>query len=234
MSYCVNCGVELETTIKDCPLCNTSVINPRVNQLTKAIPPFPSKSGQVEVVKRKDLAILLSTVLLSTGVTCGLLNLFVLKYNLWSLIVIGICILIWVLAIPAVIYTKLSIYTSILFDGLAIATFFWAITFVTDSKTWFFQLVIPIIILVIVLIEIFTFFMRRFRISYLATTLYLFIDLAILCVGIEIFTDTFLYERIELTWSAIVLVVCTIIVVALITMISKKRFRETIRRKLHF
>lgn len=234
MSYCVNCGVELESSIKNCPLCNTLVINPRITQSVKVIPPFPSKSGQVEVVKRKDLAVLLSTVLLSTGLTCGLLNLFVLQYNLWSLIVIGICVLIWVLAIPAVIYTKLSLYTSILLDSFAITTFFWAITFVSDSKEWFFQLAIPITILITLLIEVFIFFMRHFRISYLTTALYLFIELALLCLGIEILTDRFIDNKIHLTWSAIVLVVCTIIVVALVTMISKKRFRETIRRKLHF
>lgn len=29
MSYCVNCGVELEASLKECPLCNTPVINPK-------------------------------------------------------------------------------------------------------------------------------------------------------------------------------------------------------------
>ena len=30
MSYCVNCGVELDNTVKQCPLCDTVVINPRI------------------------------------------------------------------------------------------------------------------------------------------------------------------------------------------------------------
>ena len=29
MSYCVNCGVELERNAGECPLCNTPVVNPR-------------------------------------------------------------------------------------------------------------------------------------------------------------------------------------------------------------
>lgn len=29
MSYCVNCGVELDRSLRACPLCNTPVINPR-------------------------------------------------------------------------------------------------------------------------------------------------------------------------------------------------------------
>ena len=29
MSYCVNCGVELDSTASFCPLCRTPVVNPR-------------------------------------------------------------------------------------------------------------------------------------------------------------------------------------------------------------
>ena len=61
MSYCVNCGVELDASLKNCPLCNTPVINP--NELKKITPPspFPEQRGQVETVHRKDLAVLLTS-----------------------------------------------------------------------------------------------------------------------------------------------------------------------------
>ena len=89
MSYCVNCGVELEKSLQECPLCHTPVINP-VEQ-NKALPPspYPTNKGQVEVVKRKDLGILLSVVLSATSITCLLLNLLVFDSSLWSLAVIG-------------------------------------------------------------------------------------------------------------------------------------------------
>lgn len=234
MSYCVNCGVELNATIKECPLCNTRILNPNILEPTNEVSPFPSKHGQVDVVKRKDLAILLSTVLLSTGATCGLLNLLVFQSNLWSLLIIGICVLLWVFAIPAVIYTKISLYTSLFLDGIVVCAFLWVITLITNSKDWYFEVAIPITILATVLIEIFAFLMRRFRISYLTTALYLIAATGIFCIGIESFLDLFFNDKIQLSWSAIVLVVSTIIVVALITIISKKRFREAVRRKLHF
>ena len=52
MSYCVNCGVELEASLKACPLCHTPVINPK--QIGQPVPPspYPVNKGQVEVVKR--------------------------------------------------------------------------------------------------------------------------------------------------------------------------------------
>ena len=102
MSYCVNCGVELDSSNLACPLCNTPVLNPteilfqtnsenkmetEIHKQTRA--PFPHERGTVEVVKRRDVAILLSVVLVSTGLTCGLLNLLVFTSSLWSVPIFG-------------------------------------------------------------------------------------------------------------------------------------------------
>ena len=119
MSYCVNCGVKLDPSLERCPLCNTPVINPNEVSHTHPVPPFPKEKGQVEVVKSKDLAILLSVSLTATAAVCGLLNLLVFSSSPWSLYVIGACLLLWVLFIPAVIYTRMSLYASLLLDGLA-------------------------------------------------------------------------------------------------------------------
>ena len=99
MSYCVNCGVKLDPSLERCPLCNTPVINPNEVSHTHPVPPFPKEKGQVEVVKSKDLAILLSVSLTATAAVCGLLNLLVFSSSPWSLYVIGACLLLWVLFI---------------------------------------------------------------------------------------------------------------------------------------
>ena len=90
MSYCVNCGVELDASAKKCPLCDTPVYNPKAPEPEKQPSPFPKEKGQVEVVKRKDLGVLLTVIVLATAVTCGLLNAFVFRSSLWSLAVIGV------------------------------------------------------------------------------------------------------------------------------------------------
>lgn len=234
MSYCVNCGVELESSIKECPLCHTPVINPNVLVASATIPPFSKEKGQVEVVKRKDFAVLISIVLLSTAITCALLNWLVFDSTRWSLPIIGICALIWIFAIPFIIYTKLSVYTSLLLDGFALGAYIWVISYITPSDAWFYQLALPIVCLVTLLLEVLVFLLKRFRVAYLTTAIYVFSEIAILCVGIEIFIDLFLHQQIHLTWSAVVLTVCTIIVITFITLVSKKRFRDAVRRRLHF
>ena len=61
MSYCVNCGVELGISLKECPLCNTPVINPHVEMISSDTF-FPSEGGDIKPVSRIELAILISSV----------------------------------------------------------------------------------------------------------------------------------------------------------------------------
>ncbi len=234
MSYCVNCGVELHDTAKECPLCNTVVYNPKELKKMKQYTPFPQEKGQVEKVKSKDMGILLTTVMLATAVTCGLLNAFVFSGVLWSLAVIGVCVILWVIMIPVVIYTKQPIYVSLLFDGLAVIVYLYLLTFMVNSDAWFFGLGLPIVILATVLVEAVTFAIKKLPRSFLTESLYLITAIAILCIGLEILIDRYLNHAIMLSWSAVVLTVCVIVDIAVITMLSLRRLRNAVRRRLHF
>lgn len=234
MSYCVNCGVELDASLEVCPLCNTPVVNPSDFLPQKPFPSFPKEKGQVEEVKRKDLGVLVSTVLIAISVTCGLLNLLVFDANPWSLLVIGICLILWVLVIPAVIYTKLNPYAALLLDGLSVDLYLYMITFMTDSQGWYWELALPIAVFVTVLLEFFALAIRKLPRSILTTTLIFFIQVALLCVGLELLIDRYLGARLWLSWSAVVLTVCLILIVLLVTLLSRKRLRNAVRRRLHF
>ena len=129
MSYCVNCGVELEASLRECPLCHTPVVNPKEAGKTVPPSPYPTDRGQVEEVKRKDLGILLSVVLSATAVTCLLLNLLVFNRSLWSLLVIGICICLFVFTFPMVYYRKMPPSLSLLADGAAVAVYLYMIAY---------------------------------------------------------------------------------------------------------
>ncbi len=234
MSYCVNCGVELESSLQECPLCHTPVIN--LKEAGREIPPspYPVDKGQVEVVRRKDLGILLSVVLTATGGTCLLLNLLVFNRFLWSLLVIGICICLFVFTFPAVYYSKTPIYVSLLADGIAVAVYLYMIAYLTPSTDWFWQLGLPIVMLVTLCMEIFTFLLKKIPFSVLSGALCLFIEIPLFCATLELMIRRMLFDPLRLTWSAVVLTVCVIIDVALITILVKKRLRNEVRRRLHF
>ena len=234
MSYCVNCGVELDKTAGACPLCNTPIFNPK-QPIDKSVkPPFPEEKGQVEVVKSKDLGILLTTVVLATAITCGLLNAFVFSGSLWSLAVIGVCVILWVMLIPAVIYTKQSVYMSVLFDGVAVAGYLFMLTFMVDSQNWFWKLGLPIVVYITLIVEVICLCIRRLPRSFLTTGLYIITGIGLLCGGLEFLIDRYLIGEADISWSAIVLTICIIVDIAIITMLSLRRLRNAVRRRLHF
>ena len=236
MSYCVNCGVELDTTLESCHLCHTPVINPNeLQKMREASPsPYAKEKGQVDVVKRKDLGLLSTIVLGATALSCLMLNILVFSGSLWSLFIIGACLLLFVVIIPAVIYTKLPIYISLLLDGVAVGVYLYMITFNTPDDQWFTGLALPIVALVTILVEIFTLLLRSFPISIMTTTLYFFAEVAVLCIGLELLIDHYFQAPLRLIWSAVVLTVCGVIVAMLITVLSRRRLRDAVRRRLHF
>lgn len=234
MSYCVNCGVELDQSAKKCVLCDTPVINPKEPYDHNIKTPYPKDSGQVDTVRKKDFAIFLSVILIATSGTCGLLNVFVFQTSAWSLFIIGICIMIWVFFIPAIIYTKISPYASALADGAVVGIYLCMVAYVTPQTEWLYALGLPIVAVLTLLLEVFIFLLKHIRVSFIATTLYIFAELAIFCVCLELLIDRFLEQALSLSWSAVVLTVCTIIIIALVTILSQKRMRNAVRRRFHF
>lgn len=234
MSYCVNCGVELEDSLESCPLCHTPVINPNDLQKMKKISPYAREKGQVDVVKRKDLGLIACIVLIATSLSCLLLNLFVFTGSSWCLFIIGACLLLFVLLIPAVIYTKLPIYISLLFDGIAVGIYLYMITFNTTNDHWFSGLALPILALLTILVEILTLLLRSIPTSILTTALYIFGEIAFLCVAIELLIQHYCNISLHLTWSAVVLTACGVVIAMLITVLSRRRLRDAVRRRLHF
>lgn len=234
MSYCVNCGVELDGSLKECPLCNTMVLNPRELNCMKSASPFPEEKGQVEGVKHKDFGILLTVILIAVGATCGILNLLVFQGTAWSLLIAGACLLLWVMFVPLLLCKRLSGYTALVLDGISVGVYLYLITFVTGWDDWFWELGLPITALVTVVAELFTVCVKKLPTTFITVTLYFFTAIGLFCIGLEMLIDFFLEQQIHLVWSAVVVTVCFIIDMALVTMLCSKRLRNAVRRRLHF
>lgn len=234
MSYCVNCGVELDGSLQKCPLCETPVLNPNAVSFDKVPSPFPKNVGMVEEVKRQDLAILVTVVLVSIAATCGLLNWLVFSGYAWSLAIIGACVLLWVMLIPILIYRKQSVYVSLLFNGAATVLYLYLLTYLVGSSNWFFLLGLPIVVFVTFVCEIWAFCYKKLPKSFLTSALYFFTGVGVLCAGLEIIIDNFRAGPISIDWSAIVVTVCVIVDIVIITTLSMKRLRNAVRKRLHF
>lgn len=234
MSYCVNCGVELDASSRVCPLCNTPVWNPNEIPKMASVTPFPSDKAQVEEIRRADFGWLVSMVVLATAVTCGILNWLVFRGSLWSLAVIGACVVLWVILFPLVIYHKWSPHLYILLDGAAVILYLYMIARMIEKYEWFKGLGMPIALYGTAVLELLAFAQIRLPKGILTGGLYFFTAIGALCVGIEIIIDDYLEGPIKLGWSAVVFTVCFIIDIAIITTLSRRRLREAVRRRLHF
>ena len=237
MSYCVECGVKLEQSLKICPLCQTPVVNP--NELIKTsttdnIGPFANEKGEVEPMKKYDIGLWLTLVFGSTSIACGLLNFLVFNHNYWSIPVIGACIILWLFFCPRMFLPRIPFSVNLIASAASVIFYELAITLMTQNDRWFYELVLPITLVAMGLISLYDILYKFVSTSLIASALYLFIDAAILSVAIECFVDRFLRQEIHIFWSAIVFSVCAVISVALIAILSIKRLRETVRKRLHF
>lgn len=234
MSYCVQCGVELDPSLKTCPLCDTIVINPS-SPISEDIPsPYPQRRGHEEAVSRKDLGILMTIILTASALGCALLNLLVFQGSLWSVVIIGICLNLYVWMIPAFLNTRLPIYFFILFDGASVGFYLYMLTYLTRSSVWLWKIALPIVLLVTILAEVFAVLIRALPSSLIAGAMYFFLETAVLCLGIESIIDLYKERPVSPSWSAIVLTVTGIIAIALAGVLSRRRIREAINRRLHF
>ena len=68
MSYCVNCGVELDPGAQACPLCGTPAWHPDPS----APPYFPTNRAAVQPASKREAAILLTAMLVSVSLPMAL------------------------------------------------------------------------------------------------------------------------------------------------------------------
>ena len=229
MSYCVNCGVELDPGAQACPLCGTPAWHPELD----APPYFPANSAAVQPASRREAAILLTAMLVSVSLCCGLLNLFFLTFSHWSFYVIGTCIVLWIFCLPIFFPTKAVFRITLLLDGLGIAMYFGIIAWLHPGNGWYTAIALPLIILGTLAVFFFAISMGHPRSSILSQAVILVAEIGIYSVCVELLTRRYYAVPMALSWSAIVLTCAIIIDVTLVTILLRSRLREEVRRRMH-
>ncbi len=234
MSYCVNCGVELDRTRSSCPLCSTKVYNPNQPVDMVSPTPYPKNMGASEQVDSRELLSLLTIILVTASVVCGGLNWLVFDRTRWSLYVIGIFVQLWVYLLPAFMREKLNHFLAIGLDGAVTALFVGMIAILHPGQGWYPEIALPIILLGTVLFEVFYLFTIRMKTSRLTKFIIVFAIIAVVCVSVQVLTGFHFNRHIRLTWSAVVLACCLAIDVILLALRHHKGARNELRKRMHF
>lgn len=234
MSYCVNCGVELDKTCTACPLCQTPVYNPNQPVDTDGPTPYPTRKGKSEPVKRYEFTILMSIIFITTSLVCLILNRFVLTTGNWSIYVLGFCAMLWVFMLPLFFPNAIHPLLCLILDGCSIASYLAAISWLHPGKGWYLDIALPFTLLATALVILQYWFSISRKRSFITRSALLLGSLAVLCVSIELLIRFHYQHPMRLSWSAVVLTCCLSIDVVLIAIFFLKGIREELRRRMHF
>lgn len=223
--YCVNCGVELNPGAERCPLCGTPAWKP-----DPAKPPyFATKPPEIPAVENYSLAILLSSMLLSVALCCGLLNLILLPGRFWSYYVIGAAVMLWVWFVLPMVFRKLPVVIRLTLDVAIVGVYIWLISIDLNGEAWFRGLVVPILIWACVLVFLLCLLSRN---RSILTKISLCVGaVALLVIGIEYAIEYYLFGAVHLTWSLVVATICIALIIPLRVIRHVPALREEVRRR---
>lgn len=223
--YCVNCGVELNPGAERCPLCGTPAWKP-----DPAEPPyFATKPPEIPAVENYGLAILMSSMLLSVALCCGLLNLILLPGRFWSYYVIGAAVMLWVWFVLPMVFRKLPVVIRLTLDVAIVGVYIWLISIDLNGEAWFRGLVVPILIWACVLVFLLCLLSRN---RSILTKISLCVGaVALLVIGIEYAIEYYLFGAAHLTWSLVVATICIALIIPLRVIRHVPSLREEVRRR---
>lgn len=147
MSYCVNCGVELDTSAKKCVLCNTPVYNP-VHPPEDTPTPYSDKVVLPPKVRRRFSAFLFSMILLLPNIVCLLLDLLISKDKgfHWAHYVNTSSLLFWVLFLLPFLIEKVRAFVLILVDSIAVLAYIFFFYYIFEQSGWFLRVALPLVL----------------------------------------------------------------------------------------
>ena len=233
MSYCVNCGVELDPTARACPLCQTPVQNPRQPVDTELPPPFPTHREEVQPVSKKELALLLTILMASVSVCCGVLNLFILHSGRpWSLYVVGAAVMLWIWLVPPLLIRGMPLWLRLFLDVCAVGVYVYLISIDLHGLDWFLGLAAPIILTGGAIVVGLGLILSRGR-SIITSVTLIIGSVGLFLVFVELFVDRWLYHAYDPGWSLVVAAVCVALVVPLVIIRRRPALRDEVRRRFH-
>lgn len=229
MSYCVNCGVELEKGCPECPLCDTPVINPREKKSEKEIPLFPEISEIPKSTSKKYWAFVLSLMMLIPSLVLIVLDILVFRSGIAKFITGGLTVA-WVWFVFPLLWKKQIPVVMLGIDAIALLVYLNMFRLYGVENGWFSSIVLPVVIALWALCNVFIFWLRKPR-SKSMTAVGVLGAINLMSFVIEICMNMFYKGKLQIVVSLVITACCISLMTFFTVMAKSRRFKAWAERK---
>lgn len=217
MPYCPRCGVEVESNIVKCPLCNTP-IQPLDEEKPDNKSKYPDDVPKVEQKplkekKKKRLLIfeITSVVLVIALIIFITTNLIIDGTVTWSLYPTATLLLVWCMISAPLLFPK-KIAVIAVGEFIPMLVYFLVIDLIEDGElNWYVRLALPIIASVGVASFIIVFGTLKAKSRGLNIPAFILFGLSIICLIVDVCVTSYVNSTLGLVWSLYVLVPAALI-----------------------
>ncbi len=232
MSYCVNCGVELDDSAKKCALCSTPVVNP--NALIApddAVDPFPVRMVIPAGVRRRYAAFIASMVFLIPNIVCLVINLIFNFDYLWATYLNATSAIIWLLFVFPFLLKKPKSYYIIPIDAVGVILYTAVFYSVQHGEGWLFNLAIPLILVVSAFAFSAVEWIKHKGLDWPLLVVSILLQLSVTSFGVELIFRHYYSIRMLPVVSIVVSACCLALAVFFVSVKKNKRLRAWLSRK---
>ena len=232
MSYCVNCGVELDATAKKCALCGTPVLNPNaLKQPSEAQQPFSDRIVIPQGTRRRYAAFITSMVILIPNIVCLLINLVFDFDYLWATYLNSISALFWLLVVFPFLLKKPKSYILVPLDALGVFLFTYVFYRVEHGAGWLRGLALPIIVVSAVFVFSLCEWIKHKKLDWPLIVSAILTQVSITTLAIELIIRAYYSFSSFPLVSIIVTICCLALGIFFLAVFKNKRLRAWLSRK---
>lgn len=230
MNICKQCGVELEQTMKACPLCDRLVSNTDSVESEVSRSPDSNNPRRRQVMQRVLWQI--TAVLLFSGIIATLvINLAIKGEITWSIYPISICLMILAYASLMALWQTRFIFH--LIGGWLISALLLIVVHVAFSTEWPLAIALPILSVINTLAVLFHFALKKLRTIGLNVIALILVLAAVLSLAIETILSLYSHDTIQLSWSVIVAACMLPVTAAILFMYFRTRNNPELKKVFH-
>ncbi|NCA97978.1 MAG: zinc ribbon domain-containing protein [Clostridia bacterium] len=235
MSYCVNCGVELAPSEKQCPLCGAEVMNPAQPAPENPWQPYPHRDDPlIAQINRRFIAAMITIALTFPMAICLAIDYSYSGQLSWSLYVAGALAMLWCWLAPGFLYKKARFLPVMLPISCSLLGFLYLVEYLTAPATrWFVPLAMPLVLLLTVLAGTVTILARRSVIRGFAIPAAILIGSGLMAAGTDLLITQLREQHWIVSWSWFVLLPSLAGAAIFLVIARRQKMRTEILKRLH-